>query len=405
MRGDQYMVLVGDSETVLSAIPDNSVDSIVTDPPYHLTNEGGGPAKDSHNPYSRARAGASSKGFMGLAWDGGNVAFRPDVWLECLRVLKPGGYLLSFSAARTYHRMACAIEDAGFEIRDQIMWVYGSGFPKSMDVGKAIDRMAGAGRAGTGEVKRSGCRAARGGADLVGSVSIEAAKWKEVTVPATAAAREWDGWGTALKPAHEPICVARKAVDGTIVANVLKHGAGALNIDACRVPIDVGLDASQLRTMNRSLRDVGGGWGMSTVAGDTPQVLRADGRWPANVLHDGSPEVLDAFEAQSLGGSGTAARFFYCAKASTKDRNEGLAGKNPHPTVKPTALMSYLCKLVTPAGGIVLDPFMGSGSTGKGAVISGFRFLGIDLYPENAAVAEQRIEFALAGIARRREAA
>jgi hypothetical protein len=252
---------------------------------------------------------------------------------------------------------------------------------------------------------RGGCRAARGGAEFVGGTTIEEAKWKELTAPATGAGRQWAGWGSALKPAHEPICMARKPLEGTIAQGVLRWGTGALNIDGCRVPIDAAQDASQSRTMKRGIRGASGGWGMSTVASDTPQVLRPGGRWPANVLHDGSPEVLDVFGAQALSEFESAARFFYCAKASAKDRNEGLASKNPHPTVKPVALMSWLCRLVTSPGGLVLDPFMGSGSTGKGAVREGFRFLGIDQSPEYAAIAERRIGFALTGRPSRREAA
>jgi site-specific DNA-methyltransferase (adenine-specific) len=251
---------------------------------------------------------------------------------------------------------------------------------------------------------RGGCRAARGGDELVGGTTVEAAKWKELTTPATEAGRQWAGWGSALKPAHEPICMARKPLEGTIAQGVLRWGTGALNIDGCRVPIDAALDASQLRMMNRGVRESGDGWGMSTVSGDTPQVLRADGRWPANLLHDGSPEVLDTFGRYSDGGAGSAARFFYCAKASARDRNEGLAGKNPHPTVKPVSLMSWLCRLVTPPGGLVLDPFMGSGSTGKGAVGNGFRFLGIDQNPEHVVIADQRIGFVAAGLSCGRKA-
>lgn len=330
----RYALHHGDCIETMRGMADASVDAIVTDPPYHLTNAGGGPAgKGQDTPFARARAGASSTGFMGQEWDGGDIAFQAETWREALRVLKPGGHLLAFGGSRTYHRLAAAIEDAGFEIRDQIMWIYGSGFPKSHNLDGA-----------------------------------------------------WSGWGTALKPAHEPICVARKPLRDTVAVNVLAHGTGALNIERCRV-------------------------------GD------AGGRWPANVIHDGSEEVLQAFpDAKgqqgdlketgrprlSLGRFGdmapprahrarvetetSAARFFYCAKASKADRG----AENIHPTVKPTDLMRYLCRLVTPPGGLVLDPFMGSGSTGKAAILEGFRFVGCELQPEYIEIARARIQHAAA---------
>jgi len=380
------VVMVGDCREVMAGLADGSVDAIVTDPPYEL-------------------------GFMGKSWDASGIAYDLDVWRHALRVLKPGGHLLAFSGSRTYHRMVCAIEDAGFEIRDQIMWLYGSGFPKSLDVSKAIDREAGAERQviGRKEDWRPPGRREHAG--------MGTHEWRRpfhddpeacersraITAPATPEAERWSGWGTALKPAHEPIVVARKPFKGTVAQNVLAHGTGALNIDGCRVGTD----------------------------GDN------SGRWPANVIHDGSEEVLRLFpetgpsKAAARGGSnpnpmdwgnsrsdgsivkghddagGSAARFFYCAKASKRDREEGLrdagigalrdAGRpsepraNHHPTVKPTDLMRYLCRLVTPPGGLVLDPFTGSGSTGKAAVLEGFRFLGCELSEEYAAIARARI--------------
>jgi site-specific DNA-methyltransferase (adenine-specific) len=415
---------LGDCLEQMRPMASDSVDAIVCDPPYEF-------------------------GFMGKSWDSTGIANSVEMWREALRVLKPGGHLLAFSGSRTYHRMACAIEDAGFEIRDQIMWVYGSGFPKSLDVSKAIDKAAGAERFGTGEMVRAGCRAARGGDELVGSESVEAAKWKEVTVPATEAARQWEGWGTALKPAHEPICVARKPLIGTVAANVLAHGVGAMNIDGCRVEV---LDAEYARNCSGDRGHAGtrsaeqeGATNLHAGGGTA-----AAGRWPANLIHDGSDEVLAAFPCTSShdsgdsggfrspasetatnfkrgsmgslpigrGDNGSAARFFYCAKASRTDRNEGCGqldrkplhwssgdqnpgsfqsegtdktSQNNHPTVKPTDLMAYLCRLVTPPGGLVLDPFMGSGSTGKACMREGFRFIGIDMTPEYVEIARARI--------------
>ena len=355
----------GDCLDVLRAMPEASVDSVVTDPPYGLA-------------------------FMGKRWDYDVPA--AATWAEVLRVLKPGGHVLSFGGTRTYHRLACAIEDGGFEVRDQIGWVFGSGFPKSLDVSKAIDAALGAERA--------------------------------LTRPASDAAAAWQGWGTALKPAWEPICVARKPLIGTVAANVLAHGTGALNIDGCRVPTT----ESTVRP-NGPIGYHGGGSGGSGGS-DV-------GRWPANLIHDGSDEVLAAFpqapgklaDASDTAASaktgrvygprartgepsadsdnegavgfkmkpgarrldtGSAARFFYCSKASKSDRG----ADNTHPTVKPTDLMRYLCRLVTPAGGLILDPFMGSGSTGKAAVLEGFRFVGIERDAAYLDIADRRIAVA-----------
>lgn len=326
----------GNCLEVLKGMPDNSVDSIVTDPPYGIR-------------------------MMGKAWD----YDVPDqaIWEECLRVLKPGGHLLAFAGTRTQHRMAVRIEDAGFEIRDMLAWVYGSGFPKSMDVSKAIDNAAGAQREILSErINRSSFDPEKqgGGGFQRGTI--------QVTTPATDAARQWQGWGTALKPALEPITVARKPLKGTVAANVLEWGTGALNIDGCRVGTDGGTTRSGQSHYAES------GWS----TGNKVVELNA-GRWPANLIHDGSDEPTELL--------GAAARFFYCAKASKKDRGEG----NTHPTVKPTDLMAYLCSLVTPPGGVVLDPFMGSGSTGKAAVREGFRFIGIEMDADYLAIAEARI--------------
>lgn len=327
----------GDCIATMRAMPDNSVDSIVTDPPYEL-------------------------GFMGKGWDKSGIANSVEMWREALRVLKPGGHLLAFSGSRTYHRMTCAIEDAGFEVRDQIMWLYGSGFPKSLDVSKAIDKAAGAER----EVTRSATAEYAEGDNISWDNRSSSARERR-DIPATEAARQWQGWGTALKPAHEPVCVARKPFAATVAANVLAHGTGALNIDGCRIG-----EEEMPRTKSNGILISENG----SMAGGNSAIVSAGhaiGRWPANVIHDGLAEEW--------------ARFFYCPKASKKDREEG----NIHPTVKPADLMRYLVRLVTPDGGTVLDPFMGSGSTGKAAVSEGFRFIGIDMTPEYVEIARARI--------------
>jgi DNA modification methylase len=376
---------------------------------------------------------------MGKSWDASGVAYDVEVWRECLRVLKHGGHLLSFGGSRTYHRMACAIEDAGFQIRDQIMWVYGSGFPKSLNISKAIDKAAGAEREVTGE--RRGVVKGTGGRynwhtdeDSTGQTIIQD------TSPATAEAEVWDGWGTALKPAHEPIVLARKPLVGTVANNVLKYGVGGINIDGCRV------DGVPPSVPQPSLRPNGfdSGHALGTGKGSNGEMSQALGRFPANFIHDGSDEVLQLFPdtkggtwnttrgarhfnndgeptgyatSKSDSSTGSAARFFYCAKASKKDRNEGLDGfemvvaggmqgrqdgslgsvtmnKNHHPTVKPTDLMRYLCRLITPPNGTVLDPFTGSGSTGKAAVLEGFSFIGVEQSEEYIEIAKARIESA-----------
>ena len=379
---------------------DNSVDAIVTDPPYGLS-------------------------FMGKKWDYDVPGV--DIWTECLRVLKPGGHLLAFAGTRTQHRMAVRIEDAGFEIRDMIAWVYGSGFPKSLDVSKALDKAAGAEREVVGIDHRyvgMGDRAKRAlGTIAPGKSQGFVGDPSQITAPTTDAARQWQGWGTALKPALEPITVARKPLIGTVAANVLEHGTGALNIDGCRV-------GGESTTGIQGVAEIGFHGGNYAPGLQTGSEM---GRWPANLIHDGSDEVLAAFPhasgavapvrgseasaktANAFGeysgrapsdqrdGGGSAARFFYCAKASRKDRNEGLHADlearngNHHPTVKPTDLMAYLCRLVTPPGGLVYDPFMGSGSTGKAAVREGLRFAGSEMQAEYIAIARARIAAAMTG--------
>jgi site-specific DNA-methyltransferase (adenine-specific) len=343
---DKLTLHHGDCLEVLRSLPDCSIDSVVTDPPYGLS-------------------------FMGKRWDYDVPSV--EVWAECLRVLKPGGHLLAFAGTRTQHRMAVRIEDAGFEIRDMIAWVYGSGFPKSLDVSKAIDKAAGAEREVVGtritgaamSGKASGIENGQGGTEF-GSGQNEV----PITAPATPEAKQWEGWGTALKPALEPITVARKPLIGTVAENVLQHGTGAINVDGGRVGTD-----STLRTTGKTA--IWGDGGMNSVQGGSAQ-----GRWPANFIHDGSEEATDLL--------GASARFFYCAKASKADRDE-----NHHPTVKPTDLMRYLCRLVTPPSGIVLDPFMGSGSTGKAAMLEGFAFVGIEREAEYIEIAKARIQSAV----------
>ncbi len=362
MNNEQFVVHTGDNLPILREMADNSVDAIVTDPPYGLS-------------------------FMGKRWDYDVPSV--ELWAECLRVLKPGGHLLAFAGTRTQHRMAVRIEDAGFEIRDMIAWVYGSGFPKSLDVSKAIDKAAGAERECTraGVVKRDGY-----GEDWDTGSSHHRPRFD---APATDAAKQWDGWGTGLKPSLEPTTLARKPLaERTVAANVLEWGTGGVNVDGCRVGRP---DASV--------------------------------RFPANLIHDGSDEVVRLFPVQPSGKNDgkmvSAARFFYCAKASRSEREAGLeeleakrkvfngqsghsAGMAPgsvedkftttpsanfHPTVKPIALMRYLCRLVTPPDGIVLDPFTGSGTTGCAAMLEGFQFIGIEREEQYVEIAQKRIEY------------
>lgn len=420
---DACTLHLGDCLQVLRTIPANSVDSIVTDPPYGLS-------------------------FMGKKWDYDVPGV--EVWAECLRVLKPGGHLLAFAGTRTQHRMAVRIEDAGFEIRDMIAWVYGSGFPKSLDVSKAIDKAAGAEREVIGVARRS--QVVSDGWDrpwkqeAMKNSNSTVAEF-DITTPAIESARQWQGWGTALKPSLEPITMARKPLAGTVANNVMTHGTGALNIDGCRVPTDDGSNrARPPRTPNAIL---GGGNGTNLTESDHNE----EGRWPANLIHDGSGEILsyfpDAVGQQAItsdvqrtkanvygatsdtgkiyeprtDSSNSAARFFYVAKASSEDRNEGCSGlqkmpggsnskgytkdvekgvdrnapvANFHPTVKPTDLMRYLLRLVTPPHGIALDPFMGSGSTGKAAVLEDFKFIGIERDPAYFEIAKARIAAASA---------
>ena len=419
-------VELGDCLEVLRGLPSESVDAVVTDPPYGIS-------------------------FMGKAWDHGVPGV--EFWREILRVAKPGAHLVAFGGTRTYHRLAVAIEDAGAEIRDCFVWAYGTGFPKSLDVSKSIDKGNGENRdlqlRFTAWMRETGITAEainRATDSRMGShyltdktqpaiatadnfdklrqllpeipeeierlvcerTGLEWTSYKQrpiigqhkgsapgqtmragiggkgsalppapISASATDDARRWEGWGTALKPAWEPAVMARKPLIGTVAANVLAHGTGAINVDGCRIEADRGDEP--LRWAH------GRGLGFHGATDRGPcEALTSSGRWPANFIHDGSPPVLDLFPRE-------AHRFFYSAKASRADRGEG----NIHPTVKPTDLMAYVCRLVTPPGGLVLDPFMGSGSTGVGAIREGFRFLGIDVTPEYVEIARRRLEVEL----------
>jgi DNA modification methylase len=497
---ENAVVYHGSNLDVLPTLADNSVDAIVTDPPYEL-------------------------GFMGKSWDSSGIAYSVELWAECLRVLKPGGHLLAFGGSRTWHRIAVAIEDAGFDVRDSIAWLYGSGFPKSLDISKAIDK-SDAGEARRKRdlqfvewMKTTGLKAGQineiiGKSDvgshylrldqpvvataelfdklrpylpavpdyieqMVAERTIESENFKkrevigtnanieransikggqirfgakpdgsdantDLTAPATDEAKKWQGWGTALKPAFEPIVVARKPLVGTVAANVLLWGVGGLNIDGSRIGTDGG-------TKGADFGEQGDVYG-NGLNGNFGKPVAGLGRWPANIiLDDFTAELLDEQSgvSKSTGGRigkkdtsnidfglsgkyekgdpgfgdvGGASRFFYVAKASKRDRNEGLdelelqrhadresadgvGGDNPrnrtnhakqnfHPTVKPTALMEYLVKLVTPPGGVVLDPFTGSGSTGKAALLNGFKFIGIELTADYLPIIKGRLEFA-----------
>ncbi len=391
------MIINGDCIEEMQKLIDQGVqvDAVVTDPPYHLQSIvdrfGKTSLSDNTKTSERARARGdgyarmSAGGFMGQEWDGGDVAFRAETWRLAWELLKPGGHLLAFSASRNYHRMAVAIEDAGFEIRDQMMWLYGSGFPKSHNIGKNVDKTLGNDREVIGTIERGSVEKAIGkGAGYTADPANQnnKAMFGYGTETVTKGNTEWEGWGTALKPAHEPIAVGRKPIsESTVAKNVLKHRTGAINIDASRVESD---------------EDV-------------------EGRFPANIMHDGSDVVQDIFPKNKntrhmsykrSGGDfidgipnqeekswfvteeGSAARYFYCPKVSKKERGEN----NKHPTVKPQELMKYLVRLVTPKGGTVLDPFMGSGSTGMAAKDLGFDFIGIEKSEDYFKICQERIE-------------
>ena len=429
-------LLLGDCKNKLKELEDNSIDAIVTDPPYGLS-------------------------FMGKKWDYDVPSI--DIWKECLRVLKPGGYLLSFAGTRTQHRMAVNIEDAGFEIRDMIAWVYGSGFPKSLNIGKAVDKLQGKEREIVGKMPV-------GYSGLKRNANLTDDNWKGITakdtgLEITKGTSQWEGWGTALKPALEPITVARKPLSEKSVAeNCLKWGVGGINIDGCRVGYTDGTTEKQIRRKytgnNEGNNSVTNNFGVKEIKMTSESTLT--GRFPANLIHDGSDEVVEGFpntvskwgkskrrsreggfvgfahnaiqDDKFIGDSGSASRFFYCAKASKRERNKGLENmekkaitnakgnglgrvcnicganqlnpcncknntwilpkknQNNHPTVKPIALMEYLVKLVSREGQVVLDPFMGSGTTGMACVNTGRDFIGIEIDEDYFKIAQARIE-------------
>ena len=417
---DQATLYQGDSRDVLPSLEPEQFTACVCDPPYHLTQasrKGSPRNNDPETPFGRTRVG--SRGFMGKTWDGGDTAFQPDFWTEVLRVLKPGAMLLAFGGTRTFHRLTCAIEDAGFEVRDCLMWLYGSGFPKSHDMSKALDKLAGATREIVGRRQQPDIRGDsfqnRQRHGKTGNVEILD------TAPATEIARRWDGWGSSLKPAWEPIILAMKPLDGTFAENANRHGVAGLNIDSSRIGTGEGGRRDGETTANKRYSDRGS---TNFAATPGPRGGDAKGRWPANLLLDeeagrlldgqsgitksgAMKRLIAPYPGENVtgflrghsgphnqhGDSGGASRFFYCAKATKRDRTCEGQVENNHPTVKPRALMEYLCRLVTPpGGGLVLDPFMGSGSTGIAALLTGNRFVGIELEPESFETARQRIE-------------
>jgi len=421
-----FEVIHGDCLEVLKTLPDNSVEAIVTDPPAGIA-------------------------FMGKSWDkdkGGRehwIAWMSDVAAECLRVIKPGGHALVWAIPRTSHWTGTAWENAGWDCRDKIFHCFGSGFPKSLCIDKAIDKAAGAEREVVGVSPRHSVgKLGKHGASInLCETGLNLDGTTPLTAPATPSAKQWEGWGTALKPAVEEWWLFRKPLaENTVAANVLEHGTGALNIDGCRV----GVDASDVNHRTNPSRGNNGANSVFGVGGRNGNLCQS-GRFPAHLIHDGSEEVLACFPETTSGGgnkasrnpgmwawkkslddirepdSGSAARFFYCAKASKRDRDEGLDGfeskkietmngyksppegrtadknggvkANHHPTVKATELMRYLCRLITPPGGTILDPFCGSGSTGKGATLERFNFIGIEQDADYVEIARARIAYVL----------
>ena len=422
------MIRIGNCIDLMSEMADNSIDAVVTDPPYEL-------------------------GFMGKSWDASGIAYNTEVWRQCLRILKPGGHLLAFGGSRTYHRLACAIEDAGFDIRDQIMWVYGSGFPKSMNIGKAIDKAAGASREVVGVGKSGKNRNVLNAANYPDTFGGD----YEITEAATQEAKQWEGWGTALKPAHEPIVMARKPFKGSVAKNVLKWNTGGINIDDCRVEFEATKNpaTNPLYRQNNDYKMPKKGDQSNGVVSFTSSKNKISllGRFPANIIFDeeagmimdeqsgitsqghwsktkttgfgkfGNGKTIYSGIGKKDNIKGGASRFFYCPKPSKKEREEGLTNesvvikgrdegqdnrnvpqklrstkrKNTHSTVKPLKLMQYLIKLVTPIGGTTIDPFFGSGTSGKSVLIkdnnNNYKFIGIEKEKEYFNIAVERCQF------------
>lgn len=454
-RRNEYVLYHGNMLDMDDVVQSNSIDSIVTDPPYEL-------------------------GFMGKSWDNSGIAFRKETWEKCLKVLKPGGYLLAFGGSRTFHRIACAIEDAGFEIRDTVMWLYGSGFPKSASIGKMIESKLINGSGNVKDIKKlDGVTVSVGGGWVeneveTGKRSVCYEQTKTIVNYKTDEGRKWEGWGTALKPSYEPIIIARKPCDGSCVANVLKWGVGGINIDECRV-------GTEERTYKGMSANIPEGAGCFRDDEWKPKDIEktVNGRFPANTIltYDetdfeevcgGLPnggkngsiskrykmnnrvygEYGECNTWQAYDDSGSAARYFYCAKASKRDRDEGLENmevksrgmsnqalselkrgnddfdggsastiglnrvvkrRNVHPTVKPTELMQYLVRLVTPDGGTILDPFNGSGSTGKAVMWEnrdrnkGYKYIGVEMNEEYLEISKARIDYVIGGVVKEQE--
>lgn len=454
-----YKLYQGNMLDMREVIEPDSIDSIVTDPPYGLTSIvkrfGSDDAKPSKEVYGGGSFARLTKGFMGKEWDGSGIEYNVETWRRCYEVLKPGGYLLAFGGSRTFYRIACAIEDAGFEIRDTVMWLYGSGFPKSMNIALAFDKAEGLqGQRGVGgfNVGGLGEQENRKSKLYIGSTT-DGSKQEEYRDAKGENAKKWKGWGTAIKPAFEPVIMARKPFNTSVTENIKKYGVGGVNIDECRIGNETITTSGARKNSMRGDQRTGAALGMFQ---ETEALnLEHNGRFPSNVIFtyddndfeevcgglpnggkNGSISKRYKMNNQVYGeygecntwdaynDSGSAARYFYCAKASTRDRDEGLEGmlsqkcndgrntpidnafqrgetlrKNTHPTVKPTDLMQYLVRLVTPEGGTVLDPFNGSGSTGKAVMYENkdrnknYKYIGIEMTEEYLPIAKARIEF------------
>jgi site-specific DNA-methyltransferase (adenine-specific) len=382
------MLINADCFEALKDLADNSIESVVTDPPYGLGACTPAQVAECLQAWSSGKTWKpKGSGFMGKAWDAWVPP--PELWREVLRVLKPGGHGLIFAGSRTQDLMGMSLRLAGFEMRDVVQWIHSMGFPKSHDISKSIDKMAGAKRPVIGKQKMTGTARRKAGGGSHGcaqsGVTVKRIETRiDLTAPSTSQAKQWDGWGTALKPAYEPALLVRKPMSDTVAQNTLKYGCGGLNIDGCRIET------------TDQLGQATGGWKKGGyVGGDTQRwngigITKEGGRFPSNIILD--EQASEQLEQQKA----KASRFFYCAKASMSEREEGLSGGervNIHPTVKPIDLMRYLIRLITPPHGTVLDPFMGSGSTGCAAALEGVNFIGIEREPEYFTIAQQRVAY------------